>query len=81
MGSTKSIRMDSVVHDIWQWAIERNLVPVWPNQPGYGAFLKIVIKNVLISPREDLQQLPQNTTKHPLRSHSGLLGTIVCGKL
>ena len=46
------------------------ILPDWPNQPWYGSFSDMVVKSILISPREDLLQLPQKKESHPLHNTS-----------
>ena len=54
------------------------VVPDWPNQCWYQEFKSMVIKDILLPPRDDMLLLPMDSSiKHPLRNHLHLRAALV----
>ena len=56
------------------------IVPDWANQNWYNIFSRMVIREILLSPREDLLHLPSDLKeRHPLYKHLHLRAALVTG--
>ena len=70
-----------VIQKIWKDKAKGILVvPDWPNQPWYGHFLNIIVKEVILYPRPDLLVLPNKSFKHPMHQTMRLRAALVLGE-
>ena len=57
------------------------IIPDWPNQPWYTQYCTIVQKEITLTPRPDILQLPGKDILHPLHRHLSLKAAVVQGNL
>ena len=72
-----------VIQKIWNdKATGILIVPNWPNQPWYGQFLELIVKEITLPSRPDLLLLLLQNIEvhHPMQKTLQLKAAIVCGK-